>query len=180
VTNTLTHIDKDKHPSGSGFLKLRILCGMCRFKCCNSPSLGVETTAEESERLGLPRQFQEKGSCHCLTDTGCEHGEGRPVYCKLFPLQISPNNKVVVSHWALLNCPQPKHYKLIKVDELGYHYEPNGTGSGAIQKNIPDKVVSKVPLEERPTVKEDGLPALKEIFGDDFNFNEQPELNLDI
>lgn len=178
MTNTLTHIDKSKPPGETKFLTRQVLCGSCQFKCCNSPSLGVECTQAESEALSLPILFQQEGHCRCLTDDGCTHGEQRPVYCRLFPLQISPTNKVVVAHWALLNCPTPKHYEFTHHDDDGYHYAAAEGVRGPVSTNLRETITLDHPIEDHPTVEVLGLPALRELYGPDFNFGRDRGLGL--
>jgi len=164
---TITHSDKNNPPALTKFLKLRVLCGYCNFKCCNSPSLEVETTENESKALELPRRFPQDGRCQCLTDKGCKHGGKRPVYCRLFSLQVTPDNKLVVSHWAILHCPNQRDYDFIETDENNHNiYEKKKPKSKS--KNSFKTLSLKKEINKMPTVVEACKSAIVELWGEDF------------
>ena len=168
---TVEHANKDNPPTFTKFLRFRVLCGFCNFKCCNSPTLEVETTEAESKRLGLPRRFPQEGSCRCLTKTGCKHGEARPVYCQLFPLQVTKDNKLVVSHWAILHCPNDRDYAFDRVDKTTkgqeFHYNKKKPKSKG-KNSFPTLKLTNQKLKERPTIVEACKHAIIELWGKDY------------
>jgi len=161
---TLDDLDRSKPPRKSKFLQMKILCGHCNFKCCNSPSLEVETTPEEAEQHNLPERFPIAGKCRCLGETGCTLPT-RPVFCRFFPLQLK-GDMAVVSHWAVLNCPTAKDYTFCHRDQDGkYVHQRNKVGRNK-QTNSPDVLVTDAPLEEFPNVVEMNATAVKELWGE--------------
>jgi len=168
---TVTHADKNNPPAFTKFLRFRVLCGYCEFKCCNSPTLEVETTEEESKRMNLPRRFSQEGSCRCLTKTGCKHGEKRPVYCQLFPLQVTPDNKLVLSHWAVLHCPNDRDYAFdeTSVTPKGRLFDYNKKKLKSKTKNsFPSLRLVNKKLKDMPTVVESCKVAIIELWGEDY------------
>lgn len=169
IMYSIEHARKDNPPKLTKFLKKRVLCGHCSFKCCNSPSFDVETTEEESKRLGLPRRFPQEGKCRCLKKNGCKFGDGRPVYCKLFPLQVTKDNKLVISHWSILHCPISSDYKL--EDEAK---EASGTKRVYTKKKAKSKPknanleieLHNKKLKDLPTVVEVCKDAIIELWGE--------------
>ena len=146
------------------YLARKPLCGLCRFKCCNSPSLEVETTEEEAGRLNLPRRFPQAGRCRCLGPAGCVHGEARPVFCKMFPLQVRPDGALIVSYWSTLNCPTAADYELVGRDGELYVYRRKLVGASKAA-NSQEELRLDRPIEDMPTALDIGAPALDEVFG---------------
>ena len=157
---------EDKPPTATRHLNRRVLCGHCNYKCCNGKSLVVLTTEQESEELGLPVVFPQDGHCRCLTPTGCEHGERRPISCQMFPLQVNKRNQLVVSYWSILNCPTAKDYDFVGMDGGRYTYQRRAV-SGAKANNSDVTLSLKEPLEQFPTAIECGATAVSKLWGQD-------------
>jgi Fe-S-cluster containining protein len=157
---TATTVDPAKPPRATRHLNARVLCGTCRYKCCNSPSLVVEATPAEQRRLSLPQIFEQHGHCSQLTPTGCRHGSDRPVFCKLFPLQVTPHNTLIVSRWAIMTCPMAHHYR---ETAAGRHVRRENLGPKARLDNSAAALTGD--LREWPTALEAGREALTEIYG---------------
>lgn len=162
---TLSHIDVKKPPKPTKFLKRRVLCGLCRFRCCNSPSLEVECTPEESMALGLPQRFPQEGRCRCLGDEGCTLGDKRPVFCKIFPIQISPTNAAVTPYWSILNCPVDTDYEYKEIRDGRYVYQRKSGVSGARRNNSHEELMVPEPLDKWPTVAEMYHYAVELVYG---------------
>lgn len=166
MTYTLAHIDRERPPKPTRFLNIRVLCGLCRWRCCNSPSLGVELTPEESKRMELPIAFPIAGRCRCLGDAGCSWGAGRPVLCKLFPAQIKPDGNLVCAHWNILNCPTDRDYTFVGMKDGRYVYARTSK-SGPKANNSAEGLSLDKPLTDYPTVMQAARPALVELYGED-------------
>ena len=166
---TLNELDLSKIPKPTKFLQLRVMCGACRYKCCNSPSFVVQCTTEEQKRLDLPEEFPQQGSCPCLTDTGCAHGDGRPLFCKFFPLQIhtvKQEPSLVIMHWCILHCPAPNDYILTGTKNGKYTYSIKDGVSRGKAKNVQPILILDKPLEEAfPNVLDSCGYALDALYG---------------
>lgn len=180
---SIEHVDPNRPPKPTKFIERRIMCGACNFKCCNGKSLNVECTPEEAKTLGLPVLFAQEGRCRCLTDAGCAHGEDRPVFCKLFPLQIKPANKptgspsLIVSYWSILNCPVTTDYVFEHEADGKYHYRRKDVG-GAKRNNSPEVLVLDQPIEkEFPEAVQANGEAVDALYGEGTAANLKNKLN---
>lgn len=161
---TTGHIDPARPANATRFLNMRVLCGQCGFKCCNSPSLAVECTPQEAADLNLPILFQQEGHCRCLGAAGCVHGARRPVFCKLFPLQVDKNNNLIVSHWAILNCPTAADYVLREQRGGKYYYTRKPGINRAKENNSHAELVLDAPLDTWPNALELCGEAVEEFY----------------
>ena len=157
-------VDPKRPPRSTRHLKHKVMCGLCRFKCCLSPALEVETTEKESVELGLPRRFPIGGHCRCLGEGGCTLGERRPVLCKLAPLQVK-DGKLMVSHWFVLNCPSHTDFELERVEDGKYYYRRKDTISHPRRANCQEHVVLNYPIEEFPNALKMNIAAVEELYG---------------
>ncbi len=170
MTYSIEHIDPDHPPKPTKYLHRQVLCGLCNFKCCRSKGLSVECTKIEAKKLDLPIIFQQDGHCRCLTPTGCKHGENRPVFCKLFPLQVLPPRgqqppSLVVSHWSILNCPAATDYIFDGVVGGKYTYHRKKV-SGAKKNNSQETLELDEPLSDFPAVLDFCGEAVDELYGE--------------
>ena len=77
----------------------KILCGLCKFGCCNSQSFHVEFSKDERDYLGKkynrdikPVEYQ-NGKCSHLNGNGCSFGDMKPKYCKTYPITDNGNER---------------------------------------------------------------------------------------
>ena len=160
------HVNKDKPPKITRHLNRQVLCGCCKFKCCNSEVFAVELTPKEVEKFQLPQLFLQEGRCRCLTeDAGCKYGAERPVFCRIYPVMMDFEGKqLYVVHWAVLHCPTPKHFVFDRMEGEKYVYKKR-TDIRVPTNNIQDEIKLDKPLEEFPNVLYANEDGLTELFG---------------
>jgi len=109
-------------------LRQKILCGYCNFMCCSSKNT-IDEYREEDKTLLLENYEIEKENektitvwCRHLSKDGCVLGDSKPIWCKLFPLTINKDNRLILSDWSNTFCPQTRDYELKKVKNKRYIY----------------------------------------------------------
>ena len=166
-------VDQENPPKATRFLNLQIMCGACKFKCCNSEVFSVEISEEERSRYisqgllppdtGLA--WKQNGSCHCLNESGCKFGEDRPAFCKMYPLHVDfEKGTCGTSHWVLTHCPMPKHFEFVGIQDGKYVYRKRDDLKGPVKGNIQGELRLDRPLEEWPTILESNAEGLAEVY----------------
>lgn len=162
-------IDRNNPPMATRGLNRQVLCGLCAFKCCQASTFNVRLTEAESKKLDLPILFQiDKGGCRCLTETGCSHGEDRPVLCKTHPMEFDfKKNKIKLSFWSLVHCPSPKDFEFVGMSDGKYEYKRKELVRGFKKSNIQERVLLDHPIEEFPNMLEFNVQGLVELYGEE-------------
>jgi hypothetical protein len=86
----------------------------------------------------------------------------------MFPLQVTPQNQLVISHWSILNCPMAHDYTLVSKSQVIGHplftYERRDDISGAKRNNSEARFILQTPIEELPTTYENNRNGLALLY----------------
>ena len=118
-------------------------------------------------------KFKDDTSCnHLSTEVGCEFGEDRPIHCKLYPLEVNDDGKLVLGFSGFRKCPLPQNYTFVKEENGKYHYKLKR--KGPFKKDV---LILPKPIDDMVEPLYLWFESeIREAFGDEFYENMKNEI----